>query len=123
MRRFPKRSNTSSKRHNSKPMAHSNANIHLTEDVIADFAGTGSQRLIEKLHVKDVPKDTMSEIFIEILICLEDGLLTSNAIADFLQQAINDEEKAIIFVRLWMSFLLLSQWKLLWENLTRGKPS
>ncbi|PIS53590.1 hypothetical protein CJI97_003272 [Candidozyma auris] len=78
-------------------MAHSNANIHLTEDVIADFAGTGSQRLIEKLHVKDVPKDTMSEIFIEILICLEDGSLTSNAIADFLQQAINDEEKAIIF--------------------------
>ncbi|KAF3993528.1 hypothetical protein FT663_01863 [Candidozyma haemuli var. vulneris] len=74
---------------------------HLNDDVVADFAGMGSQKLIEKLQTQDLSRveadELASEIFTELLICHDEGQLTNEAIVTFLTSAINDDEKAIIF--------------------------
>lgn len=82
-------------------MASLDSVVHLTDEVVADFGGMGSQMLIEKLQTKDLSQneadDLAIEIFTEILLCHENGQLANDGIIQFLSNAINDEEKAAIF--------------------------
>lgn len=74
---------------------------HLVPEVIQNLPGTGSQRLIEKLLLQDIPvhdaEAIAGEIFAELLLALEEGTISPQNVLDFLSEAIVDDLKASMF--------------------------
>lgn len=74
---------------------------YLTEEVIEQFSGSGSENLIQFLQASDQTKEQLEEIssliFTELLLVYEEKKLSVDEVVQFLVLAISDESFAVIF--------------------------